>query len=93
LSNAGINLHSVWNESLRIESRTRIHERWMVRASAEQNDLATAWHADVLYELQPAWPLRLWMGIVHCSPEAIDGPFENYTGIRFGVHAGVLNWN
>jgi hypothetical protein len=93
LSNAGINLHSVWNESLRIESRTRIQERWMVRASAEQNDLATAWHADVLFELQPTWPMRLWMGVVHCSPEAIDGPFEDYTGIRFGVHAGVLNWN
>jgi hypothetical protein len=93
LSNAGINLHSLWNESLRVESRMRIQKRWMVRAAAEQNDLATAWHVDVLFELQPTWPMRLWMGVAQCRPEAADAPFEGYTGIRFGVHAGVLNWN
>ena len=70
LSNAGINLHSLWSESLRAETRMRVHERWMLRAAAEQNDLATTWHADVLFELQPAWPLRLWMGIGQCSPQA-----------------------
>ncbi len=93
LSNAGINLHSLWNESLRVESSMRIQKRWMVRAAAEQNDLATAWHVDVLFELQPTWPMRFWMGVAQCRPEAIDAPFQSYTGIRFGVHAGVLNWN
>ena len=65
----------------------------MVRASAEQNDLAAAWHADVLFELQPTWPMRLWIGFVQSSAEAADGLFQGYTGVRMGVHAGVLNWN
>ncbi|MGB1123357.1 MAG: hypothetical protein ACPG08_07515, partial [Flavobacteriales bacterium] len=93
LSNAGINLHSLWKESLRAESRMRIQKRWMVRAVAEQNDLATARHADLLFELQPTWPMRIWMGFVQCSPEAADGLFEGYMGIRIGVHAGVVDWN
>ena len=93
LSNAGINLHSLWKENLRFESRMRIKKRWMVRAAAEQNDLATAWHADVLFELQPTWPMRLWLGVAQCRPEVIDPPFQSYSGIRFGMHAGVLNWN
>ena len=93
LGNAGINLHSLWSESLRAETRVQIRERWMVRTAAEQNDLAFAWHADVLFQLHPTWPMRLWMGVVQCSPEAADGLFESYTGIRFGIHAGVLNWD
>lgn len=93
LSNAGINLHSLWNESLRAETMVRFRERWMVRAAAEQNDLALAWHTDLLFELQPTWPMRLWIGIGQCSSELLNVPFEGYTGIRMGVHAGVLNWN
>ena len=65
----------------------------MLRAAAEQNDLATSWHADVLFELQPAWPLRLWMGIGQCNPQQLDAPFEGYTRLRLGVQAGVLTWD
>lgn len=93
LSNAGINLHSLWSESLRAETRMRVHERWMLNAAAEQTDLATTWHAEVLFELQPTWPLRLWMGIGQCSPQLLGAPFESYTRLRLGVHAGVLNWD
>ena len=93
LSNAGINLHSLWSESLRAETRMRVHERWMLNAAAEQTDLATTWHADVLFELQTTWPLRLWMGIGQCSPQLLGAPFESYTRLRLGVHAGVLNWD
>jgi hypothetical protein len=93
LGNAGINLHSLWSESLRTETRMRVQERWMLRAAAEQNDLATTWHADVLFELQPAWPLRLWMGIGQCNPQQLNWPFAGYTRLRLGVHAGVLTWD
>lgn len=93
LSNAGINHHSLWNESLRAETRIRIQERWMFQAAVEHNDLATAWHADVLFELQPTWPLRLWLGTGQCNPDPVDATFLGYTKIRVGVHAGALNWD
>ena len=71
----------------------RVQERWMLRAAAEQTDLAATWYADVLFEFQPVWPLRLWIGIGQCSPKLTDTLFEGYTRLRLGVHAGVLNWD
>ena len=94
LGNAGINLHSLWSESLRTETRMRVQERWMLRAAAEQNDLATTWHADVLFELQPAWPLRL-DGHRAMQSQQLDAPFQGYTRLRLGVcrgpHLGLSN--
>lgn len=93
LSNAGINIHGLWEKCLRAEAQIRIQQRWMVQAVAEQNEVANAWHTDVLFELQPTWPMRLWIGVGRCDPAHDAGSFESYTSIRVGAHAGVLNWN
>ena len=93
LSNAGMSLHSLWRESAHIETRIRFGERWMLRTMVENNNFASGWNVDAFFELQPIWPLRLWVGIGQKSPELLGAPFEDYASIRAGVHAGVLHWN
>lgn len=92
LTNAGLSVHSLWQSSTRLEGEWHLRERLRLLGSVETNELADAWMIDVHYQLQPAWPLRLWIGTGGANVFAVDAGFEAYRMLRLGVHAGVMNW-
>jgi len=92
LTNAGLSTHSLWLSSSRIEGQWRMGKRWMLLGSLETNELADAWMVDVHYELQPTWPLRVWIGTGGAHGFAEDTHYETYNVFRMGLHAGVMNW-
>lgn len=92
LTNAGLSAHSLWQSSSRIEGQWRISKRWTLLGSMETNELADAWMVDVHCELQPTWPLRIWIGTGGANGFAQDTNFAAYNVFRMGLHAGVMNW-
>lgn len=92
LTNAGISVHSLWTSSWRLEGQGQLGKRWTILGSLESHDLGNAWMLDVHYQLQPTWPLRLWVGTGGANPLAPTPAFDAYQLLRIGLHAGVMNW-
>jgi hypothetical protein len=94
VTNSGLSVHGLWEESLRSEVAVDMGTRWTLSASAGTNERATYWQSHVHYMLQPTWPLRLWAGYGGVVPEldAAGAAFPAYRQFHLGLHAGIMNW-
>jgi len=90
LNHAGMSVHGIWSESLRIQGSAQLAPRWNIALICEQNNAAAWAQLQSRFTIQPTWPMELF-----CNVGKAVGRLDlasNYQWCSFGIHAAVAGW-
>ena len=90
LDNAGIVVHGIWTETLRIEGSAQLAPRWNIALICEQNEAALWAQLQSRFVIQPIWPMELFCNIGKALGRR--DLISSYQWCSFGIHAAVSDW-
>ena len=90
INHAGMSVHGIWTESLRVQGSAQLAPRWNIAIMCEQNNAAVWAQLQSRFTIQPTWPMELF-----CSVGKTVGRLDfdsRYQWYSVGIHAAVTNW-
>ena len=90
IDHAGMSVHGIWTESLRVQGSAQLAPRWNIAIIGEQNNAAVWAQLQSRFTIQPAWPMELF-----CNVGKAVGRLDlasNYQWYSIGIHAAIADW-